>query len=59
MTHKTIVKKASAALPEKQAKRPDFQGFLHGEPRREPVNIGVLRQTFFQTSNSGRKSRSA
>jgi len=56
--HKTIVKNAAAALPQKQGKTPNFQGFLHSEPQGRPVNIGVHRQTLFQSSISSRKSRS-
>jgi hypothetical protein len=56
---KTIVKTAAAALPQRQAKTPDFQGFLHTDPRRRPVNIGVHRHNLFQPTISSRKSRSA
>jgi hypothetical protein len=54
---KTIVKNAAAALAQKQAKAPDFQGFLHSDPQREPVGIGVRRHKFFPPSLSSRKSR--
>jgi hypothetical protein len=59
MTHKTTMKIGGVCLPQKQAKRPDFQGFLHSDPRRGPINIGVHRHHVFQTFNSSRKSRSA
>jgi hypothetical protein len=57
LMHKTIVKNAAAALPQKQGKTPNFQGFLHSDPQRKPVNIGVHRPSFFQQRVSGRDSR--
>jgi hypothetical protein len=43
--------------PQKRAKTPDFQGFLHSEPRRGPVNMGVRRRTLSQPSIFSLKSR--
>jgi hypothetical protein len=59
MAHKTSMKIGGAVSPQKQAKRPDFQGFLHSDLRCVPVNIGVHRHHSFQIFNSGRKTRSA
>jgi hypothetical protein len=53
----TNAKIVSADLSQKQVKKPDFQGFLHTDPRRKPVNIGVRRLILSQPSNSGLKPR--
>ena len=47
----------SARLFQKQVKRPDFQGFLHGEPQRKPMNAGARRLILSQPSNPGLKPR--
>jgi hypothetical protein len=55
--HQTILKIGENDSPQKRAKTPDFQGFLHGGPRRVPVNMGVRRRTLSQPSIFSLKSR--
>jgi hypothetical protein len=54
---KNNAKIVSARLFQKQVKRPDFQGFLHGNPSGKPANTGARRLILSQPSNSGLKPR--
>jgi len=53
----TNAKIVSARLLQKQSQRPDFQGFLHTNPRRKPANTGVRRLILSQPSNPDLKPR--